>query len=366
MFWCTINKLYRYIQALTVRSKLYRNLALTVFLCIVVGCHQLQSSQVSEYGEPWYQRGVAREVFLEQDVLPALGTRPDFLEAVQPIQSEANQEYSFINPLGEKVPLTILGLPEGGLPQRDAHPTGAASFEHEQTQNIAQKPLVIALHQTNETGRREACRNDQALDDMAYGNYFAAQGYIVVCPTLSFTGERQPTNHWDTTQFYEQFSDWSALGKDVQEVSWLIDALAATGFDLDDLCVLGHSQGAIYTLFAAALDERIQYAIANAGYVSFEEDPEPTRWSRDHWFKALPAIPTEFVFSEVVAAISPRPALIINYLNDTILFATGPDEAIESMADYVPAIDWVFASGEHGWPIETKSLAASWLVDQYR
>ncbi len=296
------------------------------------------------YYIPWYEAGISREEFIKHKIIPALGQAPVLKETVTPLKKKLGDihTYYYVNPLQEKVPVIILN----------------------NNQNISTQKVVIAIHETNKIGGEEPCGKN-IKDEMAYGRALSEKGYIVVCPTLSFTGRRQPINYWDTKQFYENYPNWSALGKDIMEISWLLDSMAISGFDVSNVAVIGHSQGAIYGLFAAALDLRIKTVIANAGFVSFKYDPNPERWSRNKWYKALPKIPSEFTYAEVVAAIAPRNALICNYLQDEILVATYPYDHIKNMIEKYPSIDWLFFSEGHSFPIEVREFAFSWLSQTF-
>lgn len=146
-------------------------------------------------------------------------------------------------------------------------------------------------------------------------------------------------------------------------MSWTLDALAASGFDLDDVTVIGHSQGAIYALYAAALDQRIDRAISNAGFVDTDDDPDPGRWSRPTWYRGFRDLPVGLDYLEVVAAIAPRRALLINYESDDILVATRPTPDRQSaFEDAFPTVDWQSVAGEHAWPTESLDLAIDWAV----
>ena len=181
------------------------------------------------------------------------------------------------------------------------------------------------------------------------------------CLTVPFTGERQSEAHWDTTAFYERYPGWSAMGKDISEVGWLLDALDAAAVDVEDVLVVGHSQGSIYGLFAAALDERIDRVIANAGFVDTAGDPDPGRWSRESWYRAFPAAPDGLDYLEVLAAIAPRCALLINYDADAILVATAPaPAALSDFESRFASIDWLAATGPHDWQQPQLVTAAAW------
>ncbi|AKG22721.1 hypothetical protein IJ00_16845 [Calothrix sp. 336/3] len=291
---------------------------------------------------------MTREEFLNQYVKPVLGNPPPLQSKISPLIQIKDVEFYYVNPIAEKVPVTILNYPK----------------QETEKSNQSLAPLVIAIHETNFVGGKEPC-GQSGKAEMFYGKMLADKGYMVVCPTLTFTGSRQPKNQWDTSNFYQKYPNWSAIGKDVSEISWLLDSLAISGFNVNHIALVGHSQGAIYSLFSAALDTRVHTVIANAGFVNFKQDPNPERWSRSRWYKGLLSIPTKFTYAELVAAIAPRNALICNYLQDEILVATFPNDEIQDIMNRFPSIDWAFFKGKHGWPLNVKQFAWSWLSKKF-
>lgn len=297
--------------------------------------------------EVWFgSAGVGRDDFVDDELEALLGDAGvELAVATAPVVAD-DGVFHYRNPVGEDVPVRVRapGGDEWTGPLADADP-GLG--------------LVIALHQTNDVGGAEPCGPDDT--PLSYGTFFATQGYLVVCPTLSFTGERQLEAHWDTTAFYDRYPGWSAMGKDISEVGWLLDALDTAAVDVEDVMVIGHSQGSIYGLFAAALDERIDRVIANAGFVDTATDPDPGRWSRDSWYRAFPEPPEGLDYLEVIAAIAPRCALLINYDADAILVATAPEPAaLSDFESRFASIDWLAATGPHDWKQPQLVTAADW------
>jgi pimeloyl-ACP methyl ester carboxylesterase len=314
---------------------------------------ELQVGAGSVWGtDIWFADPDASRVdFVAGELEPLLGSLNVNLGVAGPIEHADGQAW-YRNPLGERVPLEIR-LPGGGRWD------GSTALP-------ADAPLMVALHQTNTVGGSEPC-GGQPYHEQAFGTFFATHGYLVVCPTLSFTGERQAQDSWDTASFYDRYPTWSAMGKDVSEVSWLIDSLTAQGLGRvgDGITVVGHSQGAIYALYAAAIDARITRVVANGGYVDTQLDPHPERWSRTSWYRAFRDEPRGLDQLEVVAAIAPRCALLIDYDHDDILEATVPSPArLSAFEARFPTITWDRASGPHAWPDQQLGDALRWLSDE--
>ena len=130
---------------------------------------------------------------------------------------------------------------------------------------VRHEPWALALHQTNECGRLETLgRAGDAA--MAYGLDLARQGFRVLAPEGAFTPQRQPEAPWNTTAFYRRFPGWSALGREIAGLGWVLD-VAASEFGLHPPVVaVGHSQGGVYAGAAAALDARVRCCAAHAAY----------------------------------------------------------------------------------------------------
>ncbi|MBD2297082.1 hypothetical protein H6G28_00370 [Nostoc sp. FACHB-190] len=335
------------------KKLIFKNFKLFTFIVILFILYYFstinQPLPTNNLSKTWYsENNISREEFIEKNIKPILGQPPSLQKEISPLIKINDLNFFYINPLNEKVPVIILNYPK----------------QKRISNNLPSPGLVVAIHETNTVGGEEPC-GQVGREEMFYGKMIADRGYIVVCPTLTFTGIRQPTNQWDTAEFYKKYPNWSAIGKDITEISWLIDSLSLSGFNVNHVALVGHSQGAIYSLFSAALDTRIHTVIANAGFVDFRKDPNPERWSRHSWYKALPYIPKNFTEAELVAAIAPRNALICNYLQDEILVATSPNDEIQDMMRKFSSINWAFFNGKHGWPTEVQQFALSWLSKKF-
>jgi predicted esterase len=293
----------------------------------------------------WFADGLGRDEYLDDELLPLLGDPSGELRDVAPARLDA-AGWSFVNPLGERAPLLIRG-PDGELFD-DVDPKGV-------------EWLILALHQTTMIGGAEPC-GDVEGGPAAFGTVLADEfDTVVICPTSPFTGGRQPGAPWETDWFYQRHPRWSAIGREVAEVVWTIDALGAAGFPVDDVVVVGHSQGAIVGTVAAALDDRIGVLVASGGYVDADNDLEPDRWSRDGWYRAFPGA-VAFDLLEPLAAIAPRSVLSIGYDSDDVFGdVIPPDAAREILGESGADFDLTLLSGEHGVAIETIETMSAWL-----
>lgn len=335
-------------------KKIYRNKLLAFFILsilviiVAVILFFYRNSNSNFIEQKWYETPkINREEFLNETLLKSFGEKPRINKPVGFLVYQKENIYTYRNPLEEEVPVILLSNEK----------------KFDEIKKKSNLKVIIALHQTNKTGGEEPCgKSNENNPNMFYGKELNERGYIVFCPTLSFTGARQTKNQWDTKKFYQKYPNWSAFGKDVSEISWFIDSLEVSGLDTSNIAIIGHSQGGLYALFAAALDNRIDTVIANAGFLNFKHDHNPERWSRQEWYKALPVVPNNWTLEEVVAAIAPRNVLLNNYLQDKILISTYPYNEVKTLMTFFPTINWAFFSGEHDFPSEVKDFSFSWLL----
>jgi dienelactone hydrolase len=97
-------------------------------------------------------------------------------------------------------------------------------------------------------------------------------GFVAFAADYLRDGERVKPGRrpYDTTDFYEQFPDWSIHGKDIWDTSRAIDYLQTLHFiDPEKIGMTGHSYGGHSTIFTAALEPRIKVAVANGPVSDF-------------------------------------------------------------------------------------------------
>ena len=126
------------------------------------------------------------------------------------------------------------------------------------------------------------------------------------------------------TLFYERYPHWSKLGKMVADVRSALDMLQNLEFiDSRSIYVVGYSLGATVGLYSTALDGRIAGAASVCGFTPLrlaarEKEIEGIR-AFSHLHGLLPRlgffvghekrIPVDF--HEILAAIAPRPLLVV-------------------------------------------------------
>jgi pimeloyl-ACP methyl ester carboxylesterase len=124
--------------------------------------------------------------------------------------------------------------------------------------------------------------------------------------------------------FARRYPHWSQMGRMVEDVRGAIDALQKDSLvEAKRVYVFGYSVGGAAGLYAAALDDRVKGVVSIAGFTPMRTDVAGkgtggiARYSVDR-----PLMPrlgffignesrVPFDFDEVIAAIAPRPVLVI-------------------------------------------------------
>ncbi|HOF21001.1 MAG TPA: alpha/beta fold hydrolase [Bacteroidales bacterium] len=131
------------------------------------------------------------------------------------------------------------------------------------------------------------------------------------------------------TRFYHRYPRWSRMGKMIADVRGAVDALTNLDFtDSSRIYVAGYSLGATVGLHAAALDERIAGVVSVAGFTPMRLNTAERGTggikAYSHLHGLLPRLGyfagnesrIPYDYHEVLAAIAPRPVLVIAPLLD--------------------------------------------------
>lgn len=239
-------------------------------------------------------------------------------------------------------------------------------------------PAILALPQTVKCGKDEVAGLD-GNPDFAYGHELAMRGYVVLAPDYLTAGERIYTGKecFDSGSFYEQYPDWSMVGKNVEDSKSAIDVLCDLEYvDVARIGVIGHSLGGHNAIFAAALDERIKVAISNCGLSVFSEEEERMEWSLEDGYIYFPKlrryfeenVDPPFELHEVAALIAPRPWLNISsyfdmaYGNQEFLAEVGIQfYQVYSLYKMADAFGYFMHGNDHSFPRSARDLAYAWL-----
>lgn len=230
---------------------------------------------------------------------------------------------------------------------------------------------MLALHQTTPTGKSSPA----GLADTPnrhYGHELAQRGYVVLIP--------------DYPNFGDYRVDAYALGyasatmKGIVNHRAALDLLASLAeVDPGRIGVIGHSLGGHNALFLAAFDDRVKAVVASCGFNSFfkYKDGDLTGWSHAGY---MPRIASEFGrdpkqmpfdFTEVLAAVAPRPVFINAPMRDDNFEVSGVKDCVIAASPVYAlllgspeALTAVHPDAGHDFPPEIRVAAYDWLDEQ--
>lgn len=199
--------------------------------------------------------------------------------------------------------------------------------------NINKSPVVICLHEyAYSTGISR------------YGSLiskFVNAGYAVYIYDQIGFGTR---NVEESRLFHERFPHWSKMGRMVADVRWAVDALSEIEFiDSERIYTAGYSLGGAVGLYSAALDERIAGVVSVCGFTPMRSNtPGKTAegiYEYSHLHGLLPRLGffidheknIPYDFHEIIAAIAPRPVLIIAPTWDQYASFAGIQQCMEEV-----------------------------------
>ena len=145
-------------------------------------------------------------------------------------------------------------------------------------------------------------------------------GYAVLAFDQAGFGSRMG----EFAPFYKRHPHWSLMGRMVEDTTRAVDALAAdAAIDPARISVFGYTIGGTVGLYAAALDPRIKSVVSISGFTPMRTDTADrgtgglARYSEER--ALLPRLGffignesrLPYDFDELIAAIAPRPVLVV-------------------------------------------------------
>jgi len=240
-------------------------------------------------------------------------------------------EYIYVNGIGETVPLTVAEPDE-------------RRFDR----------AVIAIHQTNEFGRREVfgLAGESSLD---YGRRLARRGHRVFGIDLAWTGQRAAGAQWDKAAFYADHPGWSMIGRDVTEVADLCTIIQAGFSEPASFNYIGHSLGGVIGYFYSALEPGLARVFCNAAYFAVPDSGDA--WSAQLYSSQLlnrslgGFCIARHLDSVLALAASQTHVLLTYYRGDVIIERPRPSETeISRMITAAPRLRVVGMDGGHSFP----------------
>ena len=227
---------------------------------------------------------------------------------------------------------------------------------------------VLCLHPTERKLGKGVPAGLGGKPDRHYAVHLAERGYVTLAPDYVGSG--------DSTFAPYQHGYASATMKGIWNHQRCVDLLQTLSqVDPDRIGVLGHSLGGHNSLFVAAFDERIKCIVSNCGFNSFTNymRGDLTGWSHEGY---MPRIRSKydcnpdkmpFDFTEVVAALAPRPFLASAPLRDHNFAVEGVKVCIaaaQPVYDLLDAADKLqvnYPDCDHNFPEEVRKVAYEFL-----
>ncbi len=146
------------------------------------------------------------------------------------------------------------------------------------------------------------------------------KGYAVLAYDQLGLGSRLT----EGTRFYQRYPNWSKLGKMVADLKSAVDSMENLDIiDRDRIYVMGYALGARVALYGAALDERIKGVVSVCGFTPMRLNSSEKGLGGIYIYSHLHGLAPRLGFfvdcenripydyHEIIAAIAPRPVLIV-------------------------------------------------------
>ena len=229
------------------------------------------------------------------------------------------------------------------------------------------RPAVLCLHQTTAIGKGEPAGlgGDPSLH---YALELAERGYVTLAPDYPNFGEYKCNPY--------EMGYASATMKGIWNHMRAVDLLQSLPqVDRRRIGCIGHSLGGHNTLFLAAFDPRVRVAVTSCGFNSFLKymNGDLAGWSHRGYMPRIASVygkdarKMPFDFTEVLAALAPRPVFINAPLKDDNFEVTGVEDCIRAAR---PVYELLGAKGGimaihpdcgHGFPPEARQAAYAFI-----
>lgn len=229
-------------------------------------------------------------------------------------------------------------------------------------------PAVLALHPTY-MGGKDMVVGLGDKPNRNYGQELAERGYVVLAPDYITFGDYTEVDPY-------ALGYASGTMKGIWNHVRAVDLLASLDeVDADRIGCIGHSLGGHNTLFLGVFDPRVKAMVTSCGFNAFPKyyGGDLTGWTSDRY---MPRIRTQFDkdpakmpfdFTEILAALAPRPLFISAPIDDANFEVSGVYDCLEAARPVYALFD---ASDRlaarhpdcaHDFPSEIRELAYDFL-----
>lgn len=234
----------------------------------------------------------------------------------------------------------------------------------------AKRPAMLCLHQTTPEGKAEMA-GLRGRTNRQFGLEVAQRGYVTLVPDYPNFGD------YRRDAYAAGYA--SATMQGIVNHRRALDLLASMPeVDARRIGVLGHSLGGHNALFLAVFDERARVVVTSCGFNAFSKyyGGNLAGWSHAGYMPRIRSVygcdpgRMPFDFTEVLAAIAPRPVFINAPLHDDNFEVSGVKDCVQAAAPVyrllgaVEALVAVYPDAEHDFPPEVRRQAYAWLDRQ--
>jgi formylglycine-generating enzyme required for sulfatase activity/dienelactone hydrolase len=171
-------------------------------------------------------------------------------------------------------------------------------------------PVVIVPYYDVDTpaGENLGGRSFRPPSVRSFANLLVRQGHIALA--VRWFGESYGENYNEAVANLKlRHPGCTGLGKWVWDARRVVDYLCTLPeVDQERIGIIGHSLGAKMTLYAAAMDERIDVAVFSEGGIGLEFSNYEDYW---YWGEKIQDLPAGTDHHELLGLIAPRPFLLI-------------------------------------------------------
>lgn len=251
------------------------------------------------------------------------------------------------------------------------------------------RPAILALHSTGPGASQTVGLTPK--ENRCYGMELAQRGYVVLAIDVVSAGERIYDGYgsYYTDEFYKEFPEWSAMGKNIFDHQRGLDYLCSLDFvDSDRLGCIGHSLGGYNSFFLQAFDPRIKAAVSSCGFAPMGQTNSPYQIARDFWYVHFNPVCRDFIrtgiipcdMHEIMALCAPRPFFNYSAKQDAVYNLYSPQEGngfiqwwqtVDEALNQVSRVYQIMGAennfvrvakdGGHDFPPDVREAAYKWL-----
>lgn len=230
----------------------------------------------------------------------------------------------------------------------------------------AKLPAVLCLQQTTAAGKAEPA-GLAGNARMPYALQLAERGYVTLAPDYPSFGDSK----YDFAPRHGYASgSMKAIWDNVRAID-LLETMPEV--DAARLGVIGHSLGGHNALFTAVFEPRLKAIACSCGFTTFRKDDLPS-WTGPRY---MPRIAAEFGndaarvpfdFTEIIAALAPRPVFVSAAEKDSDFDVSGVRDVLDAAqkiynlhGDAAGNLQAYYPQGPHAFPPDAREVVYAWL-----